>query len=301
MSYLDGVPYAKGHNFPLERLNQLTANDLMRWFNYKTYGTDEPLPDQNPQVRSSSVKNWKKMLSHFMPNNHHAWNEITNTGNPTRAKCILNLIKSVKKKETRHQGIPSQARRPLTQNEFRSAVSVAQTHNHHLVRYGMPALMSFQTAMISRVDDATQWKKEHFKAHTLFPTFAARARLNWSKNVSEERDAPWQILLGSMDPTFCVLLNVGLWLEVHLGEQPGSSLSPYVLSFSNNNDVPEGGRQAKATASNYMRDIVSSDEFDRDNAVGELGTHSIRKFDRSCIFCRGLREKLGPLSGQCRK
>jgi hypothetical protein len=116
-----------------------------------------------------------------MPNNHHAWNQITKTGNPTRAKCILNL--SVKKKETRHQGIPSQARRPLTQNEFRSAVSVAQTHNHHLVRIGISALTSFLTAMISRVDDATatQWKKEHYKAHTLFPTFAAQARLNWPK------------------------------------------------------------------------------------------------------------------------
>ena len=26
MAYLDGVPYAKGHKFPPERLNQLTAN-----------------------------------------------------------------------------------------------------------------------------------------------------------------------------------------------------------------------------------------------------------------------------------
>ena len=49
-----------------------------------------------------------------MSNNHHEWNQITNTGNPTRTKCILNLIKSVKKKETRNQGIPTQARRPLT-------------------------------------------------------------------------------------------------------------------------------------------------------------------------------------------
>jgi len=61
------------------------------------------------------------------------------------------------------------------------------------------------------VDDVTQWQKENFKAHNTYPSFAAKARLNWSKNVHEERDAPWQILLvGSMDPDFCVLLDVGL-------------------------------------------------------------------------------------------
>jgi hypothetical protein len=68
-------------------------------------------------------------------------------------------------------------------------------------------------------------------------------------------------------------------LEVPLGGHPGASPSPYVLSFSNINDIPEGKRrQASATASNYRRDIVSSTEFDRDDAVGELGTHSIREF-----------------------
>lgn len=278
MSYLDDIEYANGHVFPQERLQQVTPNDIMRWFNHKIYGTEDPDPDEAPQARSNAVKAWKKMLSHFMPNNHHPWNEITNQGNPTRAKCILSLIKRIKKKEARHQGVQSQARRPLKETEYRSALTIARTYADHLIRYGVPALMSTQTSLIGRVDDMTQWKKEHFKAHNTFPLFAARARLNWSKNVNEERDAPWQILLGSMDPDFCVLLNVGLWLEVHLERQPGASLSPYVLSFSNNIDVPGGGQRAKETAMNYMREIFNNNEFNSDADAGPLGTHSLRKF-----------------------
>jgi hypothetical protein len=279
MAYIDGCPrYPKGHVFPQERLAQITPDDIMRWFNHLTYGTEDPDPDQDPHARSTDLKNKKKMLSYFMPNNHHPWNEITDSGNPTRAKVILNLIKRVKKKETRHQGVPSQARRPLKESEYRSAIILARASNDHLVRYGLPALMALQLALIARVDDATQWKKDHFKAHSSFPTFAAQARLNWSKNVNEERDAPWQILIGSMDPHFCVLLNVGLWLEVHLQQQPGASLSPYVLSFSNNNEVPEGGKRAKDTSMNNMRNIFNHPDFDLDAAAGPLGTHSVRKF-----------------------
>ena len=51
----------------------------------------------------------------------------------------------------------------------------------------------------------------------------AKARLAWSKNVVEERDAPWQQVFGCMDPEFCVLVNVGLWLEVFLGSVFGNS------------------------------------------------------------------------------
>jgi len=88
------------------------------------------------------------MLSYFMPNNHHPWNDITNQGNPTRAKCILKLIKQVKKQEVRHQGVASQARRPLRETEYQQALAIAQTKNDHLARFGVPALMSIQTALI---------------------------------------------------------------------------------------------------------------------------------------------------------
>jgi len=125
ISFIDGIDYAKDHEFPDERFQQVTPPDVLRWFNQKAYGTQDPAANAQPQARSNSLLCWKKMLSYFMPNNHHPWNDITNQGNPTRAKCILKLIKQVKKQEARHQGVASQARQPLRETEYRQALAIA--------------------------------------------------------------------------------------------------------------------------------------------------------------------------------
>eukprot|EP00957_Ditylum_brightwellii_P050670 3841725-Ditylum_brightwellii.AAC.1 len=44
--------------------------------------------------------------------------------------------------------------------------------------------------------------------------FALSARMMWSKIMSNERDAPHQILLASMDANYKILLAFGLALEV---------------------------------------------------------------------------------------
>jgi hypothetical protein len=51
------------------------------------------------------------------------------------------------------------------------------------------------------------------------------------KNVSEERDAPWQIVLGSTNTAFCVYASLSLWMEVNLRTNPNALLSPYLFSF----------------------------------------------------------------------
>ena len=89
-------------------------------------------------------------------------------------------------------------------------------------------------------------------------------------------------LFGSMDPTFCVFINVAILLEWSLSNQEGgASLSPYVLNFSNDNDKPSGGQKAKATASRMLRNIFECDDFavhDEDDDAGPLGSHSLQKF-----------------------
>ncbi len=283
LNYLDGTNLnINTDDIPHQRLQELTPQDLMRWFNMKIFGVENPPDTATPTLlRSSSILFWKKSISYFMSNRNHAWNEILNTGNPTRSDKILTLIKQVKKKEVRGEGIRSQARRPLEEAEFRSAMSLAHASEHDITRYGITALCCFQFTMIGRIDDCTQWEKEHFKAHTQFPDVAARARLSWSKNVQEERDAPWQILLGSMDPSFCVILNVAIWLEWSLSSLPGAALSPYVLAFSNDNNRPSGGRKAKVTASKILKGIFHCEDFVEihdDDGAGKLGSHSLRKF-----------------------
>jgi hypothetical protein len=70
--------------------------------------------------------------------------------------------------------------------------------------------------MIGRVDDCSQFLMESLTTNP-DNDFTLRAKLQWSKNVHEERDAPNQILIGAIDPMFCVLVGLGVWLEVFLG------------------------------------------------------------------------------------
>jgi hypothetical protein len=97
-------------------------------------------------------------------------------------------------------------------------------------KYGMPALINFQFHLIARIDNTTQLILDHIRVHDSFDN-ALKTRLNWSKNVRDERDAPWQVILGCMNPVFCVFISLGLWLESNLKSNPSAIASPYVFSF----------------------------------------------------------------------
>ena len=59
-----------------------------------------------------------------------------------------------------------------------------------LWRYGMSALINFQFHVIGRIDDTTQVLIDHLCVHDSFSN-CLKTKLNWSKNVGDERDAPW--------------------------------------------------------------------------------------------------------------
>ena len=77
---------------------------------------------------------------------------------------------------------------------------------------------------------------------------ALKTRLNGSKNVNDECDAPGQVVLGSLDQVFCVILSLGLWLEMNLRENVSAGLSPYVFSFADDVGLLSGGLEAKEIA-----------------------------------------------------
>jgi hypothetical protein len=95
-------------------------------------------------------------------------------------------------------------------------------------KYGMPALINFQFHLIARIDDTTQVIMDHIQVHHNFDN-ALKTQLNWSKNVQDERDAPWQVILGSMNPMFCNFISLGLWLEINLQSNP-SPVAIWVFS-----------------------------------------------------------------------
>eukprot|EP00957_Ditylum_brightwellii_P007621 576558-Ditylum_brightwellii.AAC.1 len=67
--------------------------------------------------------------------------------------------------------------------------------------------------MIARLDNTAHLQKSTLMVFPGFD-FALSARMRWSKNVSDERDAPCQIMLASMDANYNILLVFGLALEV---------------------------------------------------------------------------------------
>ena len=88
MSYLDGIDYEQNHEFTLEQLGALTPAHLIRWFNMRAYGTEEPDKDAVLMVRSTALEFWKKAISSNMPNKMLGLNQLSNVGNPTQSVLL---------------------------------------------------------------------------------------------------------------------------------------------------------------------------------------------------------------------
>lgn len=257
MSWLHGEDYGGDVEFTREQLVAVTALDVCQWFNYRAYGRPDPTDDDRPILaRKNSLYYWKKALSAFFPNKHHQWNEITRTGNPTRSQELNQLISRVTKYETRGEGAASRARRPLKEAEFRKVLQcLKETHDQDIyTKYGVPAMLSFQFHMIGRIDDCCKWKRENLAIHEVHSDKALIARMAWSKNVMEERSAPWQHVFGCMDPIFCTILNIGLWLEIFHATVPDGRVRPMVFGFSDryHNDAEKAGDHGKSRVYNIL-------------------------------------------------
>ena len=150
------------------------------------------------------------------------------------------------------------------------------SHSSGIWKLGMPALINFQFHMIARIDDTTQVIMEHICVHDHLEN-ALKTRLNWSKNVQDERDALWQIVVGSLNPIFCVFISLGLWLESNLRLNATAMSSTYVFAFSDGITVPGGRLKAKETAQNiFGQKVLRMEEFQQPG--GLLASRSIRKF-----------------------
>jgi len=101
-------------------------------------------------------------------------------------------------------------------------------------------------------------------------------KLEWSTNVHEERDAPWQFMLPSMDTAFDTYVSLALWFEVFYKSYPPGEETPYLFSFGNDESIPDGGEKNKRTVQDiFHKEIFNKEEF---AAIGPLGRHIIRKF-----------------------
>ena len=100
----------------------------------------------------------------------------------------------------------------MDMSEFRSIIGICRETDKPFFRYTVPAYFIFQFHMIARADDVFNFSDQDLTPNIEFP-FALKSKMCWSKNVLEERDSPDQIILGAMDPQFCVLLALAAHLE----------------------------------------------------------------------------------------
>ncbi|KUF81643.1 hypothetical protein AM588_10000277 [Phytophthora nicotianae] len=264
MAFRAGHTFSTDISFSQDTLLEITPDDVCHWMNFRAFGDANPAEDAKPvNARASTLEYAKKAISSFMPRRTVPWDPIRNEGNPTRSETVNAVIKKVKRCEVRREGVQSAARRPIEYGEFLNLLDQVHTGNGKgSLKYLVCAVLTMQWHLIARIDDMMKLKFDSFSCSIHHPG-SLICQLRWSKNISEERDAPEQIVLGSMDPRLCALLN----LAIHVEMTDKAALSPFV--FGNPQD---GDRVVRR----FLQDVFEGTDFHKLKA-GNLGTHSMRK------------------------
>ena len=244
---------------------------------YYIYGDQHADESVVPPLRhwDNTVKTWKWAVSHFMPNCNIPWDEVTCHGNPTTCSLKACLIKNMKHMQTQCRGIESQARTPMNPQEFEYLIQAIWDANDVVMSLCAAAFCPPQFSMIGRVDDTSKFHEADLKPYTLDPNYIVTARLCWSKNVTDERDAPDQILFGAMDPKYDVLSALGLWSEYHCQTNPEPN--EFIFGCCGLDDPV----RIKEQMSRVLKHILSEMNLNG----RRLGTHSLRKL--AVTFARG--------------
>jgi hypothetical protein len=139
-----------------------------------------------------------------------------------------------------------------------------------------PTMMKMQFHLIGCSDNITNLETRDFWSHNKFKDFCLQTKVSWSKNVMEECDCPDQILLGSADPDFCVLVVLSCWLESRMTDNHGDPL----YLFGHSTDPDNEPQRINGWYQRTLAKAWSDPQFKQLAAQvgGSLGTHSMRKF-----------------------
>ena len=176
MSFVHNCPvgseYSHDHVRAMAVLAAITHNDVLRYMNLKMFGTTEPAGDVTQLWHCKHVGDGQKGISYFM-RNCNIWDMTRAEGNPTCSALVNTLIKGVKKREARKQGVDSQTKCPILGQECvlmhdllnRNVLSAGRrsdnAHDIFWKRYGILAMMNFELYLITSVDYSTQLVLEH--------------------------------------------------------------------------------------------------------------------------------------------
>ena len=136
----------------------------------------------------------------------------------------------------REEGPTPKERRDLGESEFIDMLHIARTNpfmcasagkqgkrksedSYLITQYMVSALWCLQWHVIARVDDMVNLKVVNLSCAPGVE-HAIRMKMKWSKNISRKKDAPNQIILGSMDSRMCPILSMAFYFAVLLNDGP---------------------------------------------------------------------------------
>jgi hypothetical protein len=288
---LSGIRYNPDHDFTDAGLTAVTPLYVCRYIRLKAFGAEFPSPDANPiATRHATIAFNKKAISFFMPN-REKWSATRTEGNPTQSKESSKVLGSAKA-GCKINDMTSNGWKGISEyanflHEAGGNGKRTTTHPFLWKRYGISAMVKFQFHLIAQIDDSTQVIFEHIHVHEKF-AHALKARLNWSKNVQDKRDAPFQIVLESLDPMYCVLCSLALWLELNLKMYPSVMELPCLFCFCDDYRIPDKGKKAKLMIQLFLTKMFKKIEFQGDEGNAKqmlLGSHSISKIRIYILSC----------------
>jgi hypothetical protein len=269
------IVYDTDHTFLPNDLARITPEDVVQWFNLLAYGTETPGPEDRPDKRSTGLAFNKKAISYYIVDNSVPWNSQAKIGNPTMSKMVNKCIALVRKHECRHEGKVSNAKRDLKRSEFKLTLELLQNDRSFLYKHKIPTMLKLQFHIIARTDDICNMMMRDIREHEKYGEFALQTKVAWSKNVTDERQCPDQIILGCNDPDFCVLMSLAGYMEARFTDNLGDA----TYLFGDRND-PEEPKRMNNNYGNALRKQWKKPAFAEALELerGSIGTHSIRKF-----------------------
>ena len=153
-----------------------------------------------------------------MPNRLITWNDIPvpPTGNLNKSTAVDDLINLVKMKEVRKQGKTNQARKQFEQPEFEIVMDLLEDYNDEAARFFSSAVYQFQTSMIRRIDDCSNFSSGNLIRNFQHDEYSVLIRLCWSTSMRKGVNAPQYILLSASDPRYCVILGLATWIGLSI-------------------------------------------------------------------------------------
>ncbi len=252
-----------------EELSAVQDKDVAAYLNLMAFGVENPGHLDRPTlVRSNTLAYLKKAISYYIPRKMMQWDDLKGGGNPTKSRIVNEVIKAVKKFEVRGEGKPSQAVRELQYEEMQQLLTLTKQGTVRAVRnLKICSLLTLQWQLIARIDDVSHLRFSDIKPN-LMHKFAVKCQMRWSKNISEERESPEQLLVPAMDPLFCPILHLALYVEAYDIEKP-NELNGSQFLYGEEEDTHTLARK-------HISQVTRLAQF-RLLKNGKVGTHSVRK------------------------